>query len=41
MRMDFQGKPHNNVLPHIHIYLYPEKGGRTEYVFDTNWNLVN
>ena len=41
LRMDFQGKPHNGAIPHTHIYLYNEKGGRAEYVFDLDWNLVN
>lgn len=41
MRIDFQGKSHAGILPHIHIYVYPEQGGRAEYVFDLAWNLIN
>lgn len=41
MRIDFQGRPHAGVLPHIHLYIYPEQGGRVEYVFDVFWNLIN
>ena len=40
MRIDFQGKPHAGVLPHIHTYVYLEKGGRAEYVFNTRWELI-
>jgi len=41
MRMDFQGRPHAGVLPHIHLYTYPQQGGRVEYIFDLNWHLIN
>ena len=41
MRMDFQGRPHAGVLPHIHLYIYPQQGGRVEYIFDLNWHLIN
>lgn len=41
MRIDFQGKAHAGVLPHIHMYVYPEQGGRVEYIFDLAWNLIN
>ena len=41
MRIDFQGKPHAGVLPHIHLYTYPAKGGRVEYTFDLNWKLID
>ena len=41
MRMDFQGRPHVDVLPHIHLYTYPQQGGRGEYIFDLNWHLIN
>lgn len=40
MRIDFQGRPHAGTLPHIHLFKYPEKGGRAEYVFDLNWHLI-
>lgn len=40
MRIDFQGRPHNGVLPHIHLFTYPERGGQAEYVFDLFWNLI-
>ena len=39
LRIDFQGRPHNGVLPHIHLFTYPGRGGRAEYVFDLSWNL--
>ena len=41
MRIDFQGRSHGGVLPHIHLFVYPEQGGRAEYVFDLAWNLIN
>ncbi len=41
MRIDFQGRAHKGVLPHIHIYVYPEMGGRVEYTFDMNWHLID
>ena len=41
MRIDFQGRPHAGVLPHIHLYTYPQQGGRSEYIFDLNWRLIN
>ena len=41
MRIDFQGRAHAGVLPHIHIYIYPEQGGRVEYIFDLSWRLIN
>jgi len=41
MRMDFQGRPHAGVLPHIHLYTYPQQGGRMEYIFDLDWHLIN
>ncbi len=41
MRIDFQGKAHHGVLPHIHMYIYPEKGGRVDYIFDLNWHLLD
>ena len=41
MRIDFQGKPHAGVLPHIHLYKYLPRGGRVEYTFDLNWNLID
>ena len=40
LRFDFQGKPHADVLPHIHIFVYPDRGGRAEYVFDMTWKLI-
>ena len=40
MRIDFQGRPHNGALPHIHLYVYLSRGGRVQYTFDTNWNLL-
>lgn len=41
MRMDFQGRPHARVLPHIYLYVYPPQGGRVDYIFDLNWHLIN
>jgi RHS repeat-associated protein len=41
LRIDFQGSPHNGVLPHIHLYTYPELGGKGKYVFDLMWNLID
>ena len=41
LRIDFQGKAHAGALPHIHLFIYPERGGRVEYIFDTGWNLLN
>ena len=41
MRIDFQGRSHAGIIPHIHIFVYPELGGRVEYVFDLDWNLIN
>ena len=40
LRFDFQGKPHAGVLPHVHIFIYPEQGGKAEHVFDLMWNLI-
>ena len=40
LRIDFQGRPHAGVLPHVHLYVYPPQGGRTEYTFDLDWNLI-
>ena len=40
MRIDFQGRAHNGVIPHIHLYVYPSQGGRVQYSFDMNWNLL-
>lgn len=40
LRIDFQGRAHNGVLPHIHLYTYLELGGQNEYVFDLMWNLI-
>jgi len=40
-RIDFQGRMHAGVLPHIHIYVYPDRGGRIKYTFDMNWNLID
>lgn len=41
MRIDVQGRPHAGVLPHIHVYTYPSRGGRIEYIFDLEWHLIN
>ena len=41
MRIDFQGRSHAGVLPHVHLYTYPQQGGRAEYVFDLQWRLVD
>ena len=41
MRIDFQGRPHAGVLPHTHLYVYLERGGRAEYIFDLDWHLIN
>ena len=41
MRIDFQGRPHAGVLPHTHLYIYPQQGGRAEYIFDMSWHLIN
>ncbi len=41
LRIDFQGRSHAGVLPHIHLYTYPELGGKCEYIFDLNWHLIN
>ena len=41
LRVDFQGKPHAETLPHIHLYKYLEKGGRKEYTFDLSWHLLD
>lgn len=41
MRIDFQGRPHAGVLPHIHLFVYLERGGRAEYIFNKNWDLIN
>ena len=41
MRIDYQGRPHAGVIPHIHLFNYPTQGGRAEYVFDLRWNLIN
>ena len=41
MRIDFQGKPHAGVLPHIHLYKYLEKGGCVKYTFNMNWELID
>ena len=40
MRIDFQGRPHNGVIPHIHIYTYPDRGGKVKYTFDFRWRLL-
>ena len=41
LRIDYQGRPHAGTLPHIHIFMYPERGGKIEYVFDMEWNLID
>jgi len=41
LRIDFQGRAHAGILPHIHLYVYPESGGRVEYIFDLAWHLIN
>ncbi len=41
MRIDYQGRPHAETLPHIHMYTYPQQGGRAEYIFDMNWHLID
>ncbi len=41
MRIDFQGRSHAGILPHIHLFTYPELGGKAEYIFDLNWKLIN
>ena len=41
LRIDFQGKPHAGVLPHVHLFKYPELGGKIDYIFDMEWNLIN
>ena len=33
-RIDYQGKPHNGMLPYIHVYTYLDRGGRQESVFE-------
>ena len=40
MRIDFQGKPHKGVLPHIHIYTYFEQGNRREWIYDMMWHQI-
>ena len=40
-RVDFQGKPHMDVLPHVHVYLYNKEGKPNgEYIFDIFGNLI-
>ena len=41
MRIDFQGRPHAGAMPHIHMYIYLEQGGRAEYVFNSRWQLIS
>ena len=41
LRIDFQGRPHNRTLPHIHLFVYLERGGKTEYIFDLDWHLID
>ena len=40
MRIDFE-KPHAGVVPHIHLFIYPERGNTVEYIFDLQWHLIN
>ena len=41
LRIDFQGRPHNGVLPHIHIFSYPERGGKNERVYSLSWEQIS
>ena len=41
LRIDFQGKSHAGILPHIHLFSYPSRGGKVDYIFDMNWHLIN
>ena len=40
MRIDFE-KPHAGVVPHIHLFIYPERGNTVEYIFDLQLHLIN
>ncbi len=43
MRIDFQGKSHAGVLPHIHVYSYYDFNGKTyrkENTYDLDWNKI-
>ncbi|MBR1811759.1 MAG: hypothetical protein IJ766_09005, partial [Clostridia bacterium] len=40
LRIDYQGRPHAGVLPHIHMYVYLERGGRVPYTFDLKWQMI-
>ena len=41
LRIDFQGRPHNGELPHVHIFSYPERGGRNERVYNLLWKQID
>ena len=40
MRIDFQGRAHDGVLPHIHCYAYPPRGNVKKFIFDMAWRQL-
>ena len=40
LRIDYQGRPHNGVLPHFHIFSYPERGGKIEKVYSLDLERI-
>ena len=41
LRIDFQGRPHKGVLPHIHAYMYRTTGGGRCFTYDLSWKLID
>ena len=41
LRIDYQGKAHNGVIPYIHVYKYRPMGGRKCFTYDLFWNLID